>query len=268
MKLSLKTKLVTIATVAVLGLGGAGVWHWHSNEAPQKPTVVHQQEVRPKETVPAVVTPKIVIEKPTPKATPQAQLAKPPVQAEEKQEEISDEEWAELEQWQVKLSENASAQSTDLEQIQEHEPGAFALSGEEIQEVYQILGNTFQHMREIREEARALFDEYRQATARGPLTFEYEKAHFTQLRNLHNELISSFESINEIFPDAVEIRDVEEGGPKAREYLIHRDVIEKVLGSMPPEVEASFLPISKFTLSIISDAEFQRFLTKLEESYK
>ncbi|MBM3241048.1 sigma-70 family RNA polymerase sigma factor [Candidatus Poribacteria bacterium] len=266
-KLSLKTKLVTVATIAVLGLGGAGVWHWHSNEASPKSSGVQQQKVNEKKAVAAGVAGRVQIPKPMSKVA-QGQPAKSSQSSQG--ENISDEEWANFKQRLAEPSEDASSQSTDLEQTkeQENEPGALALLEEEIQEVYQILGNTFQHMREIREEARSLFDEYRQVTVRGPLTFEYEKAHFTQLRNLHNELIKSFESISEIFPDAVEIRDVEEAGPKAREYLFHRDVIELVLGSMPPEVEASFLPISKFTLSIISDAEFQRFLTKLEESYK
>ena len=99
MKLSLKTKLVTVVTVAVLGFGGAVVWHWHSKEVPQKNTVVHQQEMEPKKATSASAEKKVVIEKPAPKTAPQVEPAKPPVQAEEEQEEISDEEWVQLEQW-------------------------------------------------------------------------------------------------------------------------------------------------------------------------
>ena len=106
MKLSLKAKLVTVVTVAVLGLGGAGVWHWHSKEVPQKPTVVHQQEMKPKKATSASAEKKVLIEKPAPKTAPQVKKAKPPVQAEEEQAEFSDEELAEMEQWLAEMEQS------------------------------------------------------------------------------------------------------------------------------------------------------------------
>lgn len=74
-KLSLKAKLVAVATIAVLGFGGAGVWHWHSKPAPQKTIVVHQQEMKSKKVTSASATPKVVLEKPAPKVVQQKQPA-------------------------------------------------------------------------------------------------------------------------------------------------------------------------------------------------
>jgi len=103
-KLSLKTKLITVGVAVILGFGGAGVWLWHSNEAPKKHTVA-QQDVKEKKAAPAVATPKVVIPKPALKVAPQKQPAKPPSQIDKKQEEILDEEWAELEQPQIEQTE-------------------------------------------------------------------------------------------------------------------------------------------------------------------
>jgi RNA polymerase sigma-70 factor (ECF subfamily) len=102
-KLSLKTKLVTVGVAVILGFGGAGVWLWHSKPAP-KPSVT-QQEVKSPKAAPAVATPKVVIPNPALKVAPQKQPTKPPSQIDKKQEGVSDEEWAELEQPQIEQTE-------------------------------------------------------------------------------------------------------------------------------------------------------------------
>jgi RNA polymerase sigma-70 factor (ECF subfamily) len=138
LKLSLKTKIITVGVAVALGLGGAGVWHWHSK--PALKTSVAQQEVRPKKTAPAMVTPKVVIPKPVPKVATQAQPANPPVQAEEKQEEISDEELAQLEQWLTEIEQSDEQDETDelvKESEAESEPGWITQARQELAELKQ-----------------------------------------------------------------------------------------------------------------------------------
>jgi RNA polymerase sigma-70 factor (ECF subfamily) len=114
MKLSLKTKLVTVGVAVILGLSGIGIWLWHSNEAP-KPSIV-QQEVRQKKATSAMAKKKVLIPKPTPKVATQAQPTKPPAQIEQtekKREEISDEEWAQFAQWLAEMEQSDEQDEVD-----------------------------------------------------------------------------------------------------------------------------------------------------------
>jgi RNA polymerase sigma-70 factor (ECF subfamily) len=283
-KLSLKTKIVTTGIAVVLGLGGAGVWLWHSNES--QPKHVAKQEMKDK-AASALDTSRVQIPKPTQKV-----LKTQPIKSSQssREKKISDEERKQFEQWLAKMeqSNHQSAENNDSSQDKQDETSSSAFS-EESQANYQALQEMFLQMNDIREEFRAAVEESRTAGADWEYTrknhpveteadkrtlnmkaieyFEKEYSFVKKIKDLNEKWVAACEQIDQIIPGALVTREVDSPGIGPRtEYSINREYIESVIGKMPVEVETIFLPVKSRTFRMVTQENLEKGRLRLERA--
>jgi len=285
-KLSLKTKLITVGVAVILGLSGTGIWLWHSNEAPPKHTVA-KQEIREK-TTSALETSRVKI----PKSKSKVLKAQPVRSSQSSQKEkLSDEERKQFEQWlaEPEQPDQQSAEDNDLSQSKQDETTSHAPS-EEAQTKYQALKEMFLQMNDIREEFRAAVEESKAAGAEWEYTsknhpveteadkrtlkmkaieyFEKEYSFVKKIKDFNKKWVTSCEQIDQIIPGALVKKEIDSPpGIKPRtEYSINREYIESVIGKMPVDVETVFLPVRSRTFGMVTQEDLERGRLRLERA--
>jgi hypothetical protein len=290
MKLPLKTKLVTVGVAVILGFGGAGVWLWHSNEAPQKHTTA-QRDVKEKKAAFALTTSRVRTSKPMSK-TGQVQPAKSSQSSQE--EKISDEEWAKFKQWLVELEQSdEQSANTDLSQAKQDKTASPTLS-EEAKAKYQELKEVFVQMKEIDEEWHDINEKFESAQKEWESVYKFlpprdevspadrraikmkalkyleeEYSYLKGNKDIDERWIAAYKQIDQIVPGALVIRDAEpwpSGRPRT-EYSINREYIESIIGKMPADVETVFLPhVRSMTFGMLTPEELEKYRLRLEDA--
>jgi hypothetical protein len=240
-KLSLKTKLVTVGVAVMLGLGGVGVWLWHSNETPQKHTTA-QRDVNEKKASSALATSRVQTSRSTPKVA-QKQLAKSSLSNQEKKTSDEEEEQFEKRLAEPKQSEQQSAEEADLSQSKQEETTSPALSAE-TQAKYQVLKGMFVQMKELTEKERTIHDELMRRVDAKEKEVDVN-AYLDKMVALRKEWLAVYNEIDKIVPGALvtETREhVDEFGNRLTLYAcgIDREYLESVLGSIPDDVKDYF----------------------------
>ena len=286
MKLSLKTKLIAVGVATILGLGGAGIWLWYSNEAPRK-DIVAQQDVKEKKVSSTLEISRAQIPKPTSKA-PKVQSVKSTQSIRE--EKISDEERKQFEQWlaEPEQPDQQSAEDNDLSQSKQDETTS-SVPLEETQAKYQALTEMFLQMNDIREEFRVAVEKSKAAGAEWEYTrknhpveteadkrtlsmkaieyFEKEYSFVKKIKDLNEKWVTACEQIDQIIPGALVKKEVDSPGIKLRtEYSINREYIESVIGKMPADVETVFLPVRSRTFGMVTQEDIERGRLRLERA--
>jgi len=291
MKLSLKTKLITVGVATILGLGGAGIWLWYSNEAPRK-DIVAQQDVKEKKVSSALEISRAQIPKPTSKA-PKVQSVKSTQSSRE--EKISDEDRKQFEQWLFEQwlaePEQSNQQSTGDNDLSQSKQGETISSVplEETQAKYQALTEMFLQMNDIREEFRVAVEKSKAAGAEWEYTrknhpveteadkrtlsmkaieyFEKEYSFVKKIKDLNEKWVSACEQIDQIIPGALVKKEIDSPGIKPRtEYSINREYIESVIGKMPTDVETVFLTVRSRTFGMVTQEDLERGRLRLERA--
>ncbi|MFQ6043775.1 MAG: RNA polymerase sigma factor, partial [Candidatus Poribacteria bacterium] len=247
-KLSLKAKLVTVTTIAVLGFGGASVWHWHFKPEPKNPTVVYQREAKSKKATSAAAENGVVIPKPAPKATSQAQPAKPPAQAKEKQEEISDEEWAELEQWLNEMEQSDEQDEADelAPQVKEN-MAMYAALREPLEQLHSLYAQLESHYSNER------FDEVSKTfhIVDGKIVMDEIFKFLDEKDAIERQILQTAKEAQKIAPNAIEVIEsstvnsslAPRGSAPHRiryDIKISRQKLETSWGNIPADIEVSF----------------------------
>jgi RNA polymerase sigma-70 factor (ECF subfamily) len=284
MKLSLKIKLVTVSAVVMLGLGGAGVWLWHSNEAPQK-HIMAQQDVKEKKVASAMATSRVQISKPTSKV-----LKAQPVKSSQssRKENISGEEQKQFERLlaEPEQSNQQSAENKDSSQSKQDKTTPPALS-EEAKAKYQALKEVFVQMKEIQDEMYSTRDELNHwmETAGVPppneippnadkrairmKTLKYLEGEYSilkKMKEVKEEWVATAEQINQIIPGTLVTEEVDIDKPwRHTRYSLNREQIESVLGKMPSEIETSFLPVKGFSFKLTTEEQLENARRLIEQ---